>query len=158
MALRKPANRTAAVEKLRGAELAKIHIAKKQLRLDDETYRAVLLKLTGKTSSKDLNASERGTILDYFKANGWQGKTHANRPNSIDSTSPHARTRQLKKIEALLTDAKRDWSYLTATLLQRLTQKQALEFCDSYELSKVIAALAIDAKRRKKKEKAHGRS
>jgi len=38
----------------RSANLAKIHIAKKQLGMDDATYRAMLQSHGGVTSSKDL--------------------------------------------------------------------------------------------------------
>lgn len=55
----------------RGA-LAKIHIAKKDLGLDDETYRAMLARLTGKTSSRDCSDAQLGLVLDEMKAKGWK--------------------------------------------------------------------------------------
>jgi phage gp16-like protein len=52
--------------------LAKIHIAKKELRLDDDTYRAVLERVTGRRSAADLDARQLGLVLDAFKAKGWK--------------------------------------------------------------------------------------
>jgi len=54
-------------DQLRKSELAQIHIAKVQLNLDDTEYRALLLQVTGKTSSKDLTWQGRKTLLDHFK-------------------------------------------------------------------------------------------
>lgn len=43
--------------------LARIHIAKKQLGLDDVTYRALLERITGKTSSKNMSDGEHRQVL-----------------------------------------------------------------------------------------------
>lgn len=43
--------------------LARIRIAKKELGLDDVTYRALLERMTGKLSSKDMNDDERRQVL-----------------------------------------------------------------------------------------------
>jgi phage gp16-like protein len=57
---------------LRNAELAQIHIARAQLGLDDETYRAVLWTVARVKSAKDLDWTGRKTLLDHFKAKGWK--------------------------------------------------------------------------------------
>jgi len=59
------------------AALAKIHIAKKELALDDEAYRDVLKRVTGKRSSKDLNDYQVNQLFREFKRLGWKPKkTH----------------------------------------------------------------------------------
>jgi hypothetical protein len=57
---------------LRNAELAQIHLAKKQLALDDDTYRAVLWAVARVKSAKDLDWTGRKTLLEHFKAKGWK--------------------------------------------------------------------------------------
>jgi len=57
---------------LRRAELAKIHCAAKAMGLDDETYRAMLLKITGKDSSAKLDARQRGAVLDELRRLGFR--------------------------------------------------------------------------------------
>lgn len=57
---------------LRNAEIAQIHIAKAQLGLDDETYRAVLWTVARVRSSKDLDWTGRKALLEHFKAKGWK--------------------------------------------------------------------------------------
>lgn len=46
-----------------GNQLARIHIGKKTLNMDDDTYQALLQRLTGKTSAKDCTVSQRAVIL-----------------------------------------------------------------------------------------------
>lgn len=51
-------------------QLAAIHIKKTQLGLDDETYRALLERVTGKRSAKDLSASQRFTVITELERLG----------------------------------------------------------------------------------------
>ncbi len=55
-------------------QLAKIHIAKKALGLDDDTYRAVLRKVGGVDSSKMLTPLGRAKVIKYMTDNGWEDK------------------------------------------------------------------------------------
>lgn len=134
------------------SELAKIHVAKKQLAMDDDTYRAMLMQVAGVASSKDLSATGRAKVLDYLKSKGFKGKkTYAKRPHSADNKA------QILKIEALLADRQLPWDYLiarqdgkdgkTLSMLERLTGKKRVEWCTKAELSKVIAALAVHQKK-----------
>lgn len=52
--------------------LAKLHIAKKQLGLDDDTWRDLLERETGKRSSKEMSDGERGRVLDVLKQQGFK--------------------------------------------------------------------------------------
>ncbi len=56
---------------MRNAVLAKIHIAKKDLRMDDVAYRAMLKRVTGKSSSAGMSPRQRGAVLAEFKRLGW---------------------------------------------------------------------------------------
>ncbi len=57
---------------LRNAEIAQIHIAKTQLGIDDDTYRAILWTVARVKSSKDLDWTGRKKLLEHFKAKGWK--------------------------------------------------------------------------------------
>lgn len=57
---------------LRNAELAQIHIARKDLALDEDTYRAVLWTVSRVRSSKDLDWTGRKKLLEHFRAKGWK--------------------------------------------------------------------------------------
>lgn len=52
--------------------LAAIHVAKKQLGLDDETYRATLVRLTGKASAADMSEAERSQVVAEFRSKGFK--------------------------------------------------------------------------------------
>ncbi len=53
--------------------IAAIHVARKELGLDDETYRAALVKVTGKASSAAMSEPERQRVLEHFRASGFKG-------------------------------------------------------------------------------------
>jgi phage gp16-like protein len=55
--------------------LAMVHIAKKDLGLDDDTYRDVLRRVTGASSSKALSEHELERVVAEFRRKGWTPKT-----------------------------------------------------------------------------------
>ena len=67
----KPA-RFDASNQARRVRLAKVHIAKKQLRLDDDDYRQILFDETGQTSAGDCTAAQLDTLLQRFEALGFK--------------------------------------------------------------------------------------
>lgn len=52
--------------------LSAIHVAKKQLGLDDDTYRAVLRRVTGKSSTADMDDRERQRVVEHFRKEGFK--------------------------------------------------------------------------------------
>ena len=52
--------------------LASIHVAKKQLGLDEDTYRSLLQRVTGKTSAGAMSEGERGRVLDEMRRHGFK--------------------------------------------------------------------------------------
>jgi len=56
----------------RAGAIAKIHVAKKQLGLDDATYRAVLHRVTGQDSAARLNDVQLGNVIREFVRLGWK--------------------------------------------------------------------------------------
>ncbi len=56
------------------AQLAKIHIAKKELQLTDEIYRDILAMNFKVESAKDLSERQAAQLLELFRAKGWQTK------------------------------------------------------------------------------------
>ncbi|WP_417423568.1 gp16 family protein [Hoeflea sp.] len=59
--------------------LAKLHIAKKQLGLDDDTWRDLLVRVAGKPSSRDMSDGERGRVLDELKRQGFKPASNGSR-------------------------------------------------------------------------------
>lgn len=54
------------------AMIAKLHIARKDLGLSEDDYRAVLLRETGKSSAGDMTLAELDKALAAFVAQGWK--------------------------------------------------------------------------------------
>lgn len=66
-----PAQFDRSAQHLRGL-IAKVHIARKDLALDEDTYRGVLFEVTGHMSAKDCNESELERLVDHFKTRGFR--------------------------------------------------------------------------------------
>lgn len=131
----------------RTRDLAKIHIAKQQLRLDDDTYRDMLWTIARVRSAADLDAGGRAAVLRHLASRGFKPavsterrKRYPGRPHNCDEHP------QLRKIEALLTAARRPWSYADS-MAKRMFGKDRVTFCNSEEWQKLIAALEYDKRR-----------
>jgi phage gp16-like protein len=85
---------------MKRALVAKIHIAKKQLGLDDDVYRSVLSHVTNKTSCSSMTVPELEKVLTHFKNKGFKAKkTASNKKLSPQSgTAKHA---EIDKIRAI---------------------------------------------------------
>ena len=126
---------------------AKIHIAKKDLRLQDEDYRAILLRVTGFTSSAACGPSHLDALLAEFKRLGWKPKASPNKA----ARPPSARA-QIRMIYAIFTDirphlAVGDESTLRA-FCRRMTKTEAnpagvdaIEFLTAEQAGKVVEGL-----------------
>lgn len=141
-----------AVDLTRTRELAQIHIAKAQLGMDDDTYRSMLWAVGRVESAANLDWAGRKKVLDHLKACGFKPKAKTTkhvqeRPRNFGSEE---RGQQLKKVEALLADAGRPWSY-AESMARRMFKVDALEFCNPDHLQRLIAALSYDQTRRAKR-------
>lgn len=144
--MHKQPNDSNAPRDARRAELAKIHIAKKDLGIDDPTYR-VILRDVGRVagdppSSSNLTPGGRGRVLAHFEALGWKPKHKGVRPAD-------ERAGYIAKIRKQLDAADRDEEYAIAILARQAGPGSPLrlEWATPAQLRKVVQALAKDAKR-----------
>lgn len=135
---------TPTAKKLIGA----IKAGQAYLSWDDATYRATLNRLTGKASATRCSLDELQTIKEYMHKAGFprQSPKHGRRPSVASS-----RQTMLNKVEALLAAAGRPWSYAEG-MAQRMFKRERVDWLTSEELTKLMQALAVDAKRRAKRE------
>ncbi|UXF57468.1 regulatory protein [Chromohalobacter phage YPCBV-1] len=126
-------------------KLAQIHIAKSQLGLDDEAYRAILARAAGVNSSKDLTDRGVSLVLNEFKRLGWKPKApkRAGRvPNTLNKRE------QMGKVEALLTELEASWAYAQA-IAQRQTGIERIDWLRTEKQFRgVIAALDAELEKR----------
>lgn len=133
----------------RNAELAKIHIAKKDLAMDEDTYRMLLKEIGGsKTgSSKDLTALGRAKVLEHMKKIGWKPKP---RKGKKRTTPAAGRDAMIAKIRAILIEAKREDAYADG-MAKNMFKVDRFEWCNPSQLHKIVAALVYDQRRRNAK-------
>ena len=94
---------------VRLADLAKVHIAKRDLKLTDELYRGFLQILFGEASAKDLTHEQIEELLDHFKSLGWMSgypptqKVDAKKSKNKKPPNSPASEAQIRLIEYLWT-------------------------------------------------------
>lgn len=134
----KPA-RTA--DTLRKSELAQIHLAKKQLAMTDDAYRAMLWAVARVKSAADLDWTGRKRVLDHLAACGWKKKS-ARAP----SGGPNAA--QIAKVRAVLIAMGRLPDRYADAIAERMYQVKRFVWLDAQQLRGLIAALEAEKARR----------
>lgn len=132
------------INKYRKSDLAKIHLAKKELGMDDETYRAMLQSVAGVTSAKDLDAEARRKVLDHLRSCGMKFK-RSSTPRYPGK--PHNMDAQLEKIEALLADMNLPWSYADAMAKRMYKVDRIAWLKDQKQYQGIITALVKKQKK-----------
>ena len=151
-------------EEMRKSLLAKIHVAKKQLGLSDDEYRAMLEGNFGVSSAAHLDGAGLQRMIFEMQAYGFQPRRgHARRGESRRRAVPATlakddsglgRKKLMQKIEAQLAEKGREegtdvpWAYAVGILRKQSGGvTRCLEHATPEQLRGVIAALARDAKR-----------
>jgi len=111
--------------------LAKIHLLKKQLGLDDDTYRALLLAHGGHNSAKDMTAQQKVKVINWM-AGYLNGKAVAE--EYADRAS------LFNAINALRKQMQRHSNYVGAIAV-RMFGNGNLKDCTVIELGMVLGAL-----------------
>lgn len=136
--------RPATGKDFRHRALARIHLAKKELRMDDATYRAMLHEIGSVESSKDLDTAGLNRVLDHLTRCGFKGKgTYPGRPKNFGDED---RGPLLRKMEALLTIGGKSWRYADG-IAKRVCKVERVAWCRPAELHAVVGVLASNAKR-----------
>jgi phage gp16-like protein len=129
----------------RKAMLAKIHIARKDLALSEESYADILRRKTGVESAAGLSDAQLDRVLGEFKRLGWKPK------KGRTGTSKHAQIRMIhavwKDICALGIDAEDEAAALRAFVARQTKTLanpvgvSAAEFLDSTQANRVLEGL-----------------
>lgn len=132
-----------------------IHIGKSKLCLDDDTYRSLLVAMTGKDSTKAMNIGELNKVLARLKQLGFVVTNQKKDPKPIDDKTSRGIEQQIKLIRHLWLDlhalgAVRDESeQALATYIKNQTQT-AIDDLGSEQASNVIERLKNWRKRLEK--------
>lgn len=132
----------------RGNRLAQIHIAAKQLGMDEATYRDMLWGVARVRSAKDLDHAGRERVLEHLRRCGFKPapprKPTPGRPRNMDHPT---RGPMLRKVEALLLSAGRPWAYANG-MVQHMFGVDDVSFCHEGQLHALVSALEVDKRRR----------
>lgn len=125
----------------------KVQIARRQLGLTDDDYRAILLRVTGKTSSTQCGPSHLDALLAEFKRLGFRATTSAKR-----GAKPISARAQIRMIHAVFADIRPHLAVGDDSTLRAFVARQtktdvnpagvsAPEFLDAAQANKVLEGL-----------------
>ncbi|MBF0339769.1 MAG: regulatory protein GemA [Magnetococcales bacterium] len=157
----------------RAGHIQKIHIAKTQLGLNDDAYRALLEAQTGKTSCSTMTDPELQTVLQEFQRLGWRPTIPGPPVPPVGEAQPPPQSRWMsrptnwneptknpsyRKIYAMIcANEAHDWSwgYVRGTarkMFEKARGDVVLEWLTPQELHKLVSALAIHSARLKREK------
>lgn len=145
--------RVDSITALRNKQLAAIHvIAAKRLRLDRETYVALLQRVGGVDSSGKLDSRGRAKVLDELRRLSGQGEQQMRNAVNLPDAPQNVREEtagMVAKVGALLAELGKSWNYAHGTA-KRMFKVQRVEWLRPDQLHKLVAALQISANRGKR--------
>jgi len=125
----------------RKALIAKIHIAKAQLGLDEETYRAMIERITGYPSTKDAATTSLINVVNELIGKGFRD-TSGFRPSSRSEVRKiHAQWGELKRRGALDSPTRKALRVFCANRTGAAGAEKDPEHLTVAECRKVIEAL-----------------
>lgn len=135
--------RPVAKQAVRGNDLARIHILKKDARLTDDEYRDLLQALTGKRSAADLSFEERARVCTHLTT-----LAHKLNPNAMSVKRSRARLAGPQaKVFAMWKALEKNgtlWARNEKSLrafVRRMTDVDDLAFCTNDDCTKLINSL-----------------
>lgn len=132
----------------RNSDLAKIHVAKKQLNMSDEDYRAMLWTQGRVTSSADLDHAGRQRVLAHLKACGFK-PTQAKNPKRPQRPTPAPeKLKLIRRIRAQLISLDHLPDTYADGIAHQMFGLQFYEWATPDQLHAITAALAVEQRKR----------
>lgn len=131
----------------RALDLAKIHMAKAQLAMDDDVYRDTVRAIANQRTStaKDLDYAERAKLLEHFRRLGWKDRGYTPAKRVAEQ-----KQKLMDKLHAQLAAAQRQWAYADG-MARRMFKIQKVDWLNAEQLRKLVAAMEYDRRRREAK-------
>lgn len=126
------------------------HVARRELDMDDATYRQMLKgipSLNGETSTAKLSIKQLQSVTDAFKTRGFniRPKKSAGKPRNFSS---QAMPESMKKVEALLADMGLPWSYADSIVDRMFHIKKCAWLRKPDQVTALIASLHVELEKR----------
>ena len=128
-----------------------IHVAKRDLSLDDDTYRSILQRFGRKESSSDLTVPELEQVLEHLKRSGFKVRSKGKpaKPKAVKAkpSRPLAQDAESKKIRALwlflheLGAVKNPSEEALAAYVKRIAGVDALQWISGEQAERLIKTM-----------------
>lgn len=125
--------------------LAPIHCARRDLCMDDDSYRALLERVAKVRSARDLSPAAAARVLEEFERLGWINKRRASRGRPHNFAELPDR---IRKIEAQLASMGLDWAYADGMARQMFRIQRVAWVRRPDQLDAIIAALHNEQSKR----------
>ncbi|MCM0018525.1 MAG: regulatory protein GemA [Tagaea sp.] len=130
----------------RNRDIKAIQTGRRALALEDDSYRALLERLTGKRSAADLDASQRAIVIEEFRRLGFDRVRSKAKPKRMGTRapadSPIARKARALWLSLWQLGAVRDPAEnALASFVKRVAKIDALDWLDGRQARAVIEAL-----------------
>jgi phage gp16-like protein len=139
----------------RNRELAAIHVlAQKRLRLDRDTYVALLQRVGKVASSADLDHAGRAKVLDELRRLAGEGQQQMRNAVHLPDEPQNVRDEiagMVAKVGAILAEIGKSWNYAHGTA-KRMFKVHRVEWLRADQLHKLVAALSYAQKRVRAKD------
>lgn len=136
-------------EKRRVGQRKAIHVLRRKLGIDRDTYESILLRIAGVTSSTALDDHGLGNVLSELRRLAGEPPRHASYPGKPRNFySPQAMPDTITKIEAQLTDMGLTWSYADAIARRMFGVERVAWVRDTPKLAAIVAALDVEQEKR----------
>lgn len=145
---------SAPLKSAQARKLGAIRVARKQLGLEDDTYRAMLREITGgKTSSKDLTPREVDKVLDHLIAKGFRlappkARSAGEPSRRMDTSSEASKARALWLLLHELGEVRDPSERALASYVRRIAKVDDLHWADAAAMNRLIETLKKWAMRR----------
>lgn len=123
-----------------------IHVAKRDLALDEDSYRAILQRIGKKTSAADLTIPELEKVLEHLKRSGFKVRSKS-KPAQAKPSRPLAQDAESKKIRALwlflheLGTVKNPSEEALAAYVKRIAGVDALQWINGEQSERLIETM-----------------
>lgn len=137
----------------RNGDLAKIHVAKKQLALTDDDYRAMLWTQGRVHSASELDHAGRQRVLDHLKACGFKPAASASPKRPARPTPAPEKVKLVRKIRAQLISLDRLPDTYADGVAKQMFGLQFFEWGTCEQLQAIASALAYEQQRQRVRTK-----
>ncbi|MGV8939566.1 MAG: regulatory protein GemA [Allorhizobium sp.] len=138
-------------DSLNASHFAILRVAKAQVGLSDDDYRAILLRCSGQESAKGLDRKTFKKVMSHFDVLGFKSTAHKKDASRRPGVASEAQQRKIAGLWAVFTDGAGDDTSLRHWM-EKHGHGHGLRWLEKSGAQKVIAALSNMVERKTSKQ------